>query len=80
MVLDYLTSWYGSNPQWSNLLYELNKTYLEKNAGELDWTAVFEVVDNPDLVEGKVVQIRKLGCFSGMGETFDGITLDGDIY
>ena len=77
-ILDYLTTWYGSNPEWADLLHELAGTYLARNAGAR--TAVFDVVDYPDLVDGKVVQVNELGCFSGRGETIDGVTLDGDVY
>ena len=78
IILDYLTTWYGSNPEWADLLHELAGTYLARNTGTR--TAVFDVVDNPDLVDGKVVQVNELGCFSGRGETIDGVTLDGDVY
>ena len=78
IILNYLTTWYGSNPEWADLLHELAGTYLARNTGVR--TAVFDVVDNPDLVDGKVVQVNELGCFSGRGETIDGVTLDGDVY
>ncbi len=78
IILNYLTTWYGSNPEWADLLHALAGTYLARNTGVR--TAVFDVVDNPDLVDGKVVQVNELGCFSGRGETIDGVTLDGDVY
>ena len=78
IILNYLTTWYGSNPEWADLLHALAGTYLARNTGVR--TAVFDVVDNPDLVDGKVVQVNELGCFSGRGETIDCVTLDGDVY
>jgi autotransporter passenger strand-loop-strand repeat protein len=78
IVLDYLTTWYGSNPKWADLLHELARTYLDRNA--VSRIAVFDEVENSDLVEGEVVRVKQLGCFSGRGETLDGIALDGAVY
>ena len=80
MVQDYLSTWYGSNPKWAELLHELSKMYLDRNAGSVVRTAVFDEVDNSELVEGKVVSVKQLGCFSGQGEIVDGVTLDGDVF
>ena len=75
-VSKYLARNYGSNPQWGNLLYEVTQTYLKQHA--VPRPAVFEVAENSELVDGKVVPVDLLGCFSGRGETVDGVTLNGE--
>ena len=71
---------YGSNPVWGNLLYDLCLKFLADEAETFYRPATFTVTWNSDLASGEVVPVSDLGCFSGKGATFDGITLLGDYY
>ena len=71
---------YGSNPVWGNLLYDLCLKFLVDEAENFYRPANFTVTWNADLASGKVVPVSDLGCFSGKGATFDGVTLLGDYY
>ena len=76
----YLDTYYTATPGWAGLLYEVCRTYLAQNRGTLFHAATFNVSDNSDLVEGKTVSVSDLGCFSGQGAVFDGISLVGDYF
>ena len=79
-IKKHLDSCYGSNPRWGALLYDLGAIYLEQEGAKLILPATFTVTDNSELVKGKVVRVSDLGCFSGQGANFDGITLIGDFF
>ena len=79
-VKSYLDSCYGSNPAWANLLYEVCWAYLMENRDTVFRPATFSVTDNSKLVKGRTVRVSDLGCFSGQGTVFDGITLIGDCF
>ena len=76
----YLDDFYTSNPAWAGLLFEVGKAYLAENGQSTFRSATFDVTENSDLVKGKTVRVSDLGCFSGQGAVFNGISLIGDYF
>ena len=79
-LYSYLTSCYYSNPMWAALLNHLGATYLEEVEAWLVPTSVFSVSTVDGLVDGRIVSVSDIGCFSGWGEYFDGIKLHDEMF